>query len=76
MVKIFKNILFQIRLRRAIKRANTMKKLTGARFYVLMYKGRPSVFSKIDLKSAIAKLKFKKGFKPADLDRIALYKTL
>jgi hypothetical protein len=75
MVKFLKNIIFEFRLRRAIKQANAFNKLTGAKYYVLLYKGKPGVYSKAGLKASIAARKFKKGFKPADIDRIALYKT-
>lgn len=75
MVRFIKNIRFEIRLRRAIKRANVMRNLTGARFYVLLHNGRPKVYSKRDLKDSIARRQFKKGFRIADLDKIALYKT-
>lgn len=76
MVKLIKNILFTIRLRRAIKRANVMRNITGNRFYVLLHKGKPKVYAKTDLKKSIKNHRFIKGFNVATLDKIALYKTL
>ncbi|MDY0200982.1 MAG: hypothetical protein RBR40_08340 [Tenuifilaceae bacterium] len=75
MVKLIINIIFELRLRRAIKEANKIKKLTKYRCYVLLVKGRPVVYSKKDLKESIARRHFKKGFTIDQLDKIALYKT-
>lgn len=46
MVKFLKNIIFEFRLRRAIKQANAFNKLTGAKYYVLLYKGKPGYIPK------------------------------
>lgn len=76
MVKLIKNILFELRLRRKIKEANKISQLTKYRCYVMLVNGRPEVYSKKDLKEAIARRRFKKGFNVAYIEKIALYKTL
>ncbi len=75
MVKLIKNILFELRLKKAIKKANEINRLTKYRCYVMLVKGKPVVYSKKDLKEAIARRHFIKGFKVENIDKIALYKT-
>lgn len=75
MVAHIKKIIFHYRLNRAINKANHLRNLTGYRYYVMLYKGKPRIYAKKDLKEAFARKRFIKGFKPEHLDRVALYKT-
>lgn len=75
MVKLFFKWLAQYRLQRQILKANKMAKLTGYRYYIIYYKGKPLIYAKKDLKRMIAMHKFNKGFGAQDIDRIAIYKT-
>lgn len=66
--------LFQVlRLKHAIKKANKFHNLTGYKYLVLNYKGKPVVKSKQSLKEMIKSGKLKTTVQR--LEEIALYKT-
>jgi hypothetical protein len=49
-VKYIQKIIFGLRLKRAIKRANAWHDLTKKTYLVMLFKGRPEVLAKQDLK--------------------------
>ncbi|HOI32701.1 MAG: hypothetical protein PHG67_06130 [Bacteroidales bacterium] len=75
MVRIIKNFIFEIRLKAAIKKANKIARLTKYRCFVMLINGKPVVYAKKDLKEAIARGKFIKGFTIQQAEKKALYIT-
>lgn len=75
MVKLIRKILFQARLRRAVRLADTMTAITKRRHLVLLHRGRPKVFEQRQLKNAIKRKGFMPGFDIRIARKIALYVT-
>lgn len=75
MFKKIKNILFNRRLRRAIREANELSALTGLRYFVIMLNGELKVVSKRRLKQLIDSRRFLKGTTIHHIERIALHIT-
>lgn len=55
MINSIKEKVFYFRLKRAIRNANEMARLSGNKFLVLNFKGKPIVKSKQNLKKMIAR---------------------
>lgn len=75
-IKKIKNVRYNKRVTRAITQANELKKLTGYKYFVIVFKGKPLVVSKRDIKHKVATKYFKKGTTVQDVEQVALYKTL
>lgn len=75
MIKLIKNIIFNYRLRSAIRQANDMAQLTGLRHFVILLDGNLKVVSKRRLKQLIDTRRFIKGAKISDFERRALHIT-
>lgn len=75
MFKKLKNILFNRRLRRAIKEANELSTLTGLRYFVIVLDGDLKVVSKRRLKQLIDTRRFRKGTTIHDFEKLALHIT-
>lgn len=72
-MKKLKKLFQALRLKHAIKKANKFHDLTGYKYLVLNYKGKPVVKSKQSLKEMIKSGKLKTTVQR--LEEIALYKT-
>ncbi|MCF0257480.1 MAG: hypothetical protein HUK10_14530 [Bacteroides heparinolyticus] len=75
MIQFFNRLLFAWRFKRAVRKANNFHELLKMKFYVIIFDGKPVVVSKQNIKSMIHKRRFKKGVKPDDIERKALYVT-
>ncbi|MBR4137823.1 MAG: hypothetical protein IKU05_05370 [Bacteroidales bacterium] len=73
-MKKLKKLFQQLRLNHAIKKANKFHNLTGYKYLVLNYKGKPVVKSKRSLKEMIKNGELNTTIQY--LEQIALYKTL
>lgn len=74
MVKFFKALIFEWRLRRAIKKAQRAAQLHRKKFLVLMANGHPLVISMQGVRRAIRSGKyFRKGFTARMAEEIALF---
>jgi hypothetical protein len=74
MVKFFKALFFEWRLRRAIKKAQRAAQLHRKKFLVLMADGRPLVISMQGVRRAIRSGRcFRKGFTARKAEEIALF---
>lgn len=73
MVKLFRDLLFDWRLRRACKKAQSQADLHRRKFLVLIYGGKPVVISKQGIRRLIAHHRFPKGFTAATAERIAAF---
>lgn len=72
-MKKLKKLFQWLRLKHAIKKANRFHNLTGYKYLVLNYKGRPIVKSRQSLKDMIKNGELKTTIQR--LEEIALYKT-
>ncbi|WP_075555806.1 hypothetical protein [Parabacteroides timonensis] len=75
MIKLFKEIILNYRVKRAVKMAKELSQVSKRKYIVLMVAGVPRVYSKQELKSLIARRVFKKGTTIQDLERRAILIT-
>lgn len=73
--KFFKAWLFELRLRRAIKKADRLRNRYSRKFFVINLCGRPMVVSKRHIQHLAATGTYKPGVTARDIARVALYKT-
>lgn len=71
--KYIKAVIFEIRLKKAIKKADKFAKRSGYHFLVVMLEGRPIVKAKKSLKQLIKDGVFKISIQK--IEELALYKT-
>lgn len=74
-MSIIKNFIFNRRLKRAVKRAEQLHKLTNRKYLVLRYNNRLIVKSKQDLKYLLKKGIFRANCGIQEIESIALYIT-
>lgn len=75
MVKLFKALVFQHRLKKEIRNADARKCRTGKKHFVINLGGRPLCVSKERIRSLIAEQVYRPGVTVADIAAIAIYKT-
>ncbi|MFU8844003.1 MAG: hypothetical protein ACNA7V_09380 [Bacteroidales bacterium] len=73
--KWIKKLIFKIRLNLAIREAKQNARLFDRRFMVIEFAGVPKVFSKRQLKEAVARGFFKKGTTVQRLEQMAWFIT-
>jgi len=71
--KKFKDVIFNFKLRKAIKKANRLAKLTHYRYYVILWKGEPVAIPKKTVKEWVKRRKIKVSFEK--MEQSALYIT-
>jgi hypothetical protein len=75
MKQFIKDIILNYRIRRAIKLAEELSKVSKRKYLVLQVAGVPKVYSKQELKKMIAGRKFRKGTTIQDLEKRAIVIT-
>jgi hypothetical protein len=70
---MIKHLIFIIRLKWAIKRAESLHNLTKRQYYVLQWKGKPKVFSSVQLRNLKKMRRIKISW--LKVQEMALYKT-
>lgn len=75
MKKFMLQIIFFLRLKKAIKQAVQANQLSGRKYIVLRLGNHAYAYSKRDLQDLINKRYFKKGTRIQDLERKALFIT-
>lgn len=75
MKQFIKDIILNYRIRRAIKLAEELSKVSKRKYLVLQVAGVPKVYSKQELKKMIARRKFRKGTTIQDLEKKAILIT-
>ena len=75
MIQLIKDIIWEWQCKRAIKKANELSKLFGMRYYVIYMNGSLKVVPKRTIRELVAKHRFRKGIRIADIERRALYVT-
>ena len=76
MIKFFKALIFDFRLRHCRREANRRRALTGKKYLVITLNGRPLVISKQRVRQLIHEGVYKKGVTAADIEALAIYKTV
>lgn len=75
MRQFIKDLILNYRIKRAVKLAGQLSKVSKRKYLVLMVAGVPRVYSKQDLKRMIAQRKFRKGTTIRDLEKRAILIT-
>ena len=73
--KKIKKLIFDLRLRMAVRRANRDSKLFGKRLIVIVFNGKLEVYEKQRLKELIRHKYFKKGTTIEQLEKMAYHVT-
>lgn len=76
MFRLIKDIIFAIRFKRAVKKADYFRHVTHRKYMVIMVNGKLEVISKQGLKKFVSNGIFRKGTTVADIERKALYITM
>ena len=72
---MIKKLIFDLRLRMAVRRANRDSKLFGKRLIVIVFNGKLEVYEKQRLKELIRHKYFKKGTTIEQLEKMAYHVT-
>jgi len=76
-MKTLNEILWPLRLKLAIRKADRMASANpGRRYMVVMIQGRPQVVDRRCVKRQIARGMFRSGVRIADFDKRAIYRTV
>jgi hypothetical protein len=75
MIQFIKQLIFDWRFERAIRKADKLKHITKRKHMVLLINGKLKVASKKNLRRMIHEHKFVKGTKITDIENKALYIT-
>lgn len=75
MIKLFKEIILNYRVKRAVKMAKELSEASKRKYIVLMVAGVLKVYSKQELKNLIQRRVFKKGTTIQDLEKRAILIT-
>ena len=76
MVKFFKALVFDFRLRHCRREANRRRALSGQKQLVITLNRRPMVVSKQHIKSLVREGMYRKGVTAADIEKAAIYVTV
>lgn len=75
MIKLIKDIFFDWKYKRAVRKAKKMSALFGMKYYVLNMGGRLKVVPKQNIRHLVRTHRFRKGIKISDIEKRALYVT-
>lgn len=75
MVKFFKALVFDFRLRHCRREADRRRALSGQKQLVITLNRRPAVVSKQHIKSLVREGMYRKGVTAADIEKAAIYVT-
>ena len=75
MIGMFKDVILNYRIKRAVKLAKELSEASRRKYVVLRVAGVPKVYSKQELKTLIRKRVFKKGVTVQDLEKRAILIT-
>lgn len=70
-----KQIIWALRYKRAVRKADRLSSAFNMRYYVLLIKGKLCAVPKQNIKRLIREGRFKRGTTIADIEAVALYKT-
>ena len=75
MIQVIKDIIWGWRCKRAVRKADRLSKLFGMKYLVVYMNGSLKVVPKRTIRELVAKHRFRKGVKVADIERRAIYAT-
>lgn len=75
MVKFFKALIFDFRLRHCRREADRRRALSGQKQLVITLNRRPMVVGKQHIKSLVREGMYRKGVTAADIEKAAIYVT-
>lgn len=75
MIRLFKDLIFAWRYKRAVKEAILLSQGSGLKYYVLYMNGGFRVVPKQTIKTLVKRHRFKKGVKVEDIEKRALFVT-
>lgn len=75
MIQVIKDIIWGWRCKRAVRKADKLSKLFGMKYLVVYMNGSLKVVPKRTIRELVAKHRFRKGVKAADIERCAIYAT-
>lgn len=75
MKQFIKDLILSYRIKRAIRLAEELSRVSKRRYLALMVAGIPKVYSKQELKKMIIQRKFRKGTTIQDLEKKAILIT-
>lgn len=75
MYTAIRQLIFAWHYRRAVKKAVTLSKTYGMKFYVLYLNGRLRIVPKQAIRELIARHRFRKGTTIADIEKRTLFIT-
>lgn len=73
MVKFFKALVFDFRLRHCRREADRRRALSGQKQLVITLNRRPTVVSKQHIKALVREGMYRKGVTAADIEKAAIY---
>ena len=76
MYRLIKDIIFAVRFKRAVRKADYFHHITHRKYMVIVVKGKLEVLSKQELKKFVSNGIFLKGTTIGDIERKALYITM
>lgn len=76
MVKFFKALIFDFRLRHCRREADRRRTLSGQKQLVITLNRRPIVVSKQHIRQLVREGMYKKGVTAADIEKAAIYVTV
>ena len=76
MLQLIKQLIFSIRFRQAVKKADRLQHITHRKYMVLVINRKLEVLSKQEIKKFVANGIFRKGITVKDIEKKALYITL
>jgi hypothetical protein len=76
MIRQIKQWYYHRQIKKLIRQANEMAKLTGYRYMIIWWQGQPRLVRKKELKNLIARHYFRKGTTIQDIERRAIYVTI
>ncbi len=75
MIQVIKDIIWGWRCKRAVRKADKLSKLFGMKYLVVYMNGSLKVVPKRTIRELVAKHRFRRGVKMADIERRAIYIT-
>ena len=76
MIRLIKDIIFGLRFKRAVRRADRFHHITHRKYMVLVINKKPGVLSKQEVRKFVAGGIFRKGTTVGDIESKALYITM
>lgn len=75
MTQLIKRLIFAWQFKKAVRKADSMRRLTRMKYLVLMLNGKLKVIAKQDCRRLIRQKVLKKGTRIEDIEKRALYTT-